>query len=107
MTIGETPVAERVLLRMAGDLNFQRAGELKAALITAFEGGVVVDIDLSAVGEVDSVGVQLLIAAHKHAEKASKGLRFVEPSPSLRATIELLGLEGRLQAESCDVRGLA
>jgi len=94
-------------LRITGELNIYRAGELKQTLLEALSGARAVDIDLSQVDEIDSAGVQLIVATRKQAYVSGKGLRIVDHSPAVAQAIELLGLDtclgiGPVACARCD-----
>ena len=76
-------------LRIEGEFSIYRAIELKQALFTE---PLPVEIDLSAVTEIDTVGVQLLILAKKTALAQNRELRLVAHSPSVTEVFELLDL---------------
>jgi anti-anti-sigma factor len=80
---------------IAGELTIYRAAELceslKAALAGLGDGGDL-EIDLSAVTEMDSAGAQLLMAAHKSARASRHGLRLVKPSAAVDEVFETLQL---------------
>ncbi|HJV52080.1 MAG TPA: STAS domain-containing protein [Noviherbaspirillum sp.] len=81
-------------LRIEGELTIYQAGELKQTLQAALQQGDALEIDLSAVGEIDTAGVQLLIAAKKSAQAAGKELRLVAHSDAVVEAFELLDLGG-------------
>lgn len=76
-------------LRIEGEFSIYRAVELKQTLFTE---PLPVEIDLSAVTEIDTVGVQLLILAKKTALAQNRELRLVAHSPSVTEVFELLDL---------------
>lgn len=73
-------------LRIEGELTIYRAAELKQLLLSQPQ---LTEIDLSAVTEIDTAGVQLLLAARKAAQAQQRELHLVQASPSV---LELLGL---------------
>lgn len=80
----------RARLALEGELTIYGAAELQARLIAALadapEG---LDIDLAAVTELDSSGVQLLMAAHRAARASGRTVTLCAPSDAVR---DLLGL---------------
>ena len=76
-------------LRIEGELSIYRANELKQAL---FDEPRPVEIDLSGVSEIDTVGVQLLMLAKKTALAQQRELRLVAHSPAVTDVFELLDL---------------
>ncbi|MBG6079016.1 STAS domain-containing protein [Rubrivivax gelatinosus] len=79
-----------------GELTIYRAAELRQALLAALGDGAGGDfeIDLAAVTEFDSAGVQLLIAAKKSAAARGRVLRLVGHAPSVRDAFAVLDLAG-------------
>lgn len=59
-------------LEISGAMTIERAGELREALVKAFQPGKAVQLSLSAVNAVDASGLQLLCSAHRTA--VSKGV---------------------------------
>jgi anti-anti-sigma factor len=77
-----------------GEMTIYRAAELCAGLQAAMKAG---DgdfaLDLSGVTEMDTAGVQLLLAAGKSAEAARRALRLAGRSPAVDEVLGLLGLD--------------
>jgi len=98
------PAAEpaRAAFRVEGELTIYRAAELwdalKAQLADVPEAACL-EIDLSAVSEMDSAGVQLLLATKKSARASGRELRLAGRSA---AVDEVLGTL-RLDAHFADV----
>ena len=88
--------------RIDGELTIYRAAELCAALKTAMagvSGGHELELDLSNITEMDSAGVQLLMAAKKTARASGRDVRISGRSPAVQ---EVLGTF-RLDAHFADV----
>ena len=84
-------------LCLAGELTIYRATEWRSCLQAALAGlaeGAALDIDLSAVTEMDSAGVQLLMAARKSAQAAGGALRLVGHSAAVREVFAAMDLDG-------------
>ena len=79
-------------LRLDGELTIYRAQELKRALTDALEPAPALRVDLAAVSEIDSAGVQLLLAAKKTADAGGKALALVNPSASVASCLALYDL---------------
>jgi anti-anti-sigma factor len=83
------------LLRIDGELTIYRAAELaaamKAALAAVADGGAL-DLDLSEVAEMDSAGVQLLLAARRSAAESGRALRLVARSAAVDDVLAILQL---------------
>lgn len=84
-------------LAIEGELTIYRAAELRdvllAALVAVAEGGDL-ELNLAAVTEMDSAGVQLLMATKKTMAATRRELRLVEHSPAVLEVFELLDLAG-------------
>ena len=79
------------------ELTIYQAAALKPDLIAAVAGaGDSLALDLSAVQEIDSAGVQLLLLAQQTARAQNVRLTLAEPSPAVRDTLALLGLADNL-----------
>lgn len=74
-------------LRVEGEMNIYTAAEYKKALFDALYNCTEMEINLSAVEEMDSAGFQLLYLAKREAAASGKALRLVAHSP---ATLEVL-----------------
>lgn len=81
-------------LRIEGEMTIYQAAALKEMLQAALEQGTELDIDLSAVSEIDTAGVQLLIAAKKTAQAAHKELRLTAHSAAVMEVFEMFDLGG-------------
>ena len=79
-------------LRIEGELTIYRASELCAELQAALQQPGDVELDLSEVSEMDSAGVQLLMAAKKAAQAGQRELRLVAHSPAVLEVFETLDL---------------
>ena len=87
------PVSPEVSrLPIEGEMTIYRAAELKETLVEAIDRGAQLEIDLSAVTEVDTAGVQLLVLARKLAQSKQQELRLTAHSPAVLEAIELLNL---------------
>jgi len=81
-------------LAIDGELTIYRAAELRVVLQDAFAQSGDLEIDLAAVTEMDSAGVQLLMAAKKTAAAQQRELRLVGHSPAVLEVFETLDLAG-------------
>lgn len=82
--------------RIDGELTIYRAAELCDALKAAVAGvpeGCEFDVDLSEVTEMDSAGVQLLMAARKTARSGGRQLRISAASPAVAEVFQILRLD--------------
>jgi anti-anti-sigma factor len=88
-------------LRIEGELTIYRAAELcdvlKDSLAAAPEHGTLA-LDLSAVSEMDSAGVQLLMAAQKSALATGRTLRIADSCGAVDDVLAILRLETQFTA---------
>jgi anti-sigma B factor antagonist len=80
------------VLAVEGEMTIYRASELRAAMLQALAPAGLA-LDLSQVSELDSAGVQLLVAAARSAREAGGELRLVASSPAVAETLGFLGLQ--------------
>jgi len=86
------PTTDVHTLRIEGELTIYRAAELKQTLLDAVAAQPVVEVDLSAVGEFDTAGLQLLMLAKRSAKAAERELRLVGHSPAVLDVLQLFDL---------------
>jgi anti-sigma B factor antagonist len=79
-------------LSIDGELSIYRAAELRDLLHAALAQPGDLELNLAAVTEMDSAGVQLLMAAKKSAAAGARALRLVNHSPAVLEVFELLDL---------------
>jgi anti-anti-sigma factor len=92
MSIGETSQGAATCLAVEGEMTIYRAAELHPALLDAVRTQDAPALDLSAVTEFDSAGVQLLLVARREAGRLGKRLVLQGASPAVRDAFALLGL---------------
>ncbi len=80
-------------LRIEGEMSIYRAAELRQQLLGALDGAAALALDLSSVTELDTAGVQLLLAAGKTAQARGQALRLVAPSAAVREVAAILNLD--------------
>ncbi|MGB9108811.1 MAG: STAS domain-containing protein, partial [Telluria sp.] len=90
MNIGETRQGAAACLAVEGELTIYRAAELKPALLDAVRAHDAPALDLSAVTEFDSAGLQLLLMARREAAGLGKQLAVSAASPAVRDACALL-----------------
>lgn len=83
-------------LEIKGELNIFTAAELRLQLLEALATGTELEVDLSQVSEIDSAGLQLLIAAKRDAAARQQTLRFTDHSPAVFEMLELCKLTSHL-----------
>lgn len=77
-------------LTIDGEMTIYRAAELRALMADAAAAGGDIDLDLSAVAEIDCCGVQLLLALC--AAVGEQHLRLRRPSAAVAEALGLLNL---------------
>lgn len=82
------------LLSVAGELTIYTASEWKPRLLAPLLEGENLELDLGAVQELDTAGLQLLLLAKKEARARGLTLQFCNHSPAALEAIELCGLAG-------------
>jgi anti-sigma B factor antagonist len=93
MLIGETSQGAAACLAVEGEMTIYRAAELKPALLEAVRAHDAPALDLSAVTEFDSAGLQLLLTARQEAARLGKRLAVSAASPAVRDVFALLGMD--------------
>jgi anti-sigma B factor antagonist len=93
MSIGAPGQEAAACLAVDGEMTIYRAAELHPALLDAVRTHAAPAIDLSAVTEFDSAGLQLLLAVRREAARLGKPLALVDASPAVRDVFALLGLD--------------
>ena len=89
-------------MRIAPELTIYGAAELRAELLAALAAtapGATLTLALDDVCEVDSAGVQLLIAARRHAQASGAQLALTGHSAALLDALALLGLDANADAK--------
>ena len=85
-----------IRIEIRGELSIFTAAVLRQQLLDALDGETDVEVDLSAVSEMDSAGMQLMVAAKREAGVRNKSLRFTGHSPAVFDILELCDLSGHL-----------
>lgn len=77
------------VLRIEGECTIYRAAELKQSVLAALEQSEAsINIDLSAVSEIDTAGIQLLLLAKKTATLQKKAMHVVAHSQAVLEIVE-------------------
>jgi anti-sigma B factor antagonist len=80
------------LLALDEEMTIYRAAEIRLVLLAALEQGTPLALDLSPVAEIDTSGVQLLLAARRHAAVSGVPLALCGYSAAVEEAFGLLGL---------------
>lgn len=75
------------------ELTIYTAAETLARLRTELDGRTTCDLDLSAVSEMDSAGLQLLFWTQRTAEEQGASFRLIAHSEAVAGVLELLHLK--------------
>ena len=92
--MSKTSAANRVAIE--GELSIFTAAALRQRLLDAIGAAGEVDVDLSGVSEIDSAGLQLMVAAAREAAARGAGLRFTGHSAAVVDILELCDLTSQL-----------
>ena len=89
------------VLMLEGDLTIYQVAQLKpqlqAALDEAQRARQAVEIDLTACGECDGAGLQLILALARSAGESGLPLRLLHVPQAQRALLDMYGLAGRFE----------
>jgi anti-anti-sigma factor len=89
-----------VLVRLEGELSIYSIAELKTTLSEVLAEDARVALDLSGVEDIDTAGIQLLLALKRAAEHRHKHLAFLHQSGPVLQLIDLYNLGGALKAST-------
>ncbi len=93
------PQAKRTL-KISGGLTISQAGESREKLLAALTGTDELEVDLSALTEVDLSGLQLLCAAHRSAMQLGKRFRLLGDNEVLAKVVADAGFQRHV---GCDM----
>lgn len=83
---------EQCRVAVEGEMTIFSAQELKGALLAPLSDNDDIEVDLSAVSEIDSAGLQIMVLLKLEAFVRNKMLRFTGHSPAVREIIDLCDL---------------
>lgn len=83
------PTEHRCLLRPEGELSIYSAAETKKQLLELLDQCTEAEIDLAQVSELDSAGLQLLVAAKRAFRQKGGDLKLSNHSPAVLDVFEL------------------
>jgi len=94
--VSSTPASgDSQVLHLAGELTIYTAAEIKPQLIAVLESAAEPAVDLEAVSEVDTAGLQLLILAKQEAQRLGKQVRYLNHSSAVVEILEFCHLSDR------------
>lgn len=88
--------AAKDVLALPAEMTIYHAAEIRTALLEAVAGGTV-KLDLAHVGEFDSTGLQLLLAARRTARAAGRHLELLNMPPLVHEVCATYGLDEALE----------
>src|SRR5262245_34494967 len=91
---------EVVVMRLAGELDAETSPALRDELVRLIDGSVPrLDLDLSELRFVDSVGLSVLVSGHHRAKSHDVPYRLVNVAPACRRILEITRLDEILTLE--------
>ena len=93
MSLGTT--SDGATLVLTGELTITTAGELKDTLLGALDAAdddEGLALDLAAVEEIDTAGLQLLLTLRRTAAESRTPFRLVDPSERVTSVLQIVGL---------------
>ena len=90
----------RLSIHFEGDLTIYEAAQVRESLLALVDGAGAVELDLAEVGEIDSAGLQLLLATALTLAANGGSLCLARASAAVAEAIGLLGLGRRLPITS-------
>ena len=89
-----------VVYAVAGALDLHAAAQFTEGITRALGGGPAgIDVDLSKLDSIDSVGFSVFVTAHYQCLDAGVHLRFLHPSPLVTRLLRSSGLDQILHVE--------
>lgn len=80
-------------MRIDGEMSIYSAAEHKSQLLDHLTDCAEVELDLSGVEEMDSAGLQILLALKREADRLGRGLRLTNHSQAVFEVLELLNMQ--------------
>lgn len=80
-----------------GELTIHTAGDRKTELLALLERGDTLTVDLSAVTELDTAGLQLLLLTRREATQLGKTLEITAASNAVTEALAIVHLDARLE----------
>ena len=93
MAISIAPSDTGAQIRIDGEFNIYIAAESRDTLLAALQEHPNFVLDIAAIEEIDTSGIQLLLMIQREAKRLNKTLSISEPSPSVLEVITLLNLD--------------
>jgi anti-sigma B factor antagonist len=85
---------DHTVISVMGEIDLYTAPRLQSELMTALNAGKVrLIVDMSGVEFCDSTGINVLLAAHRHARERGGELQLAGPGSATRKVLQVTGLE--------------
>jgi anti-sigma B factor antagonist len=81
---------------LAGELTIYTAAQCKDRLIESLGMAASAELDLSAVSDIDTAGIQVLLVARRHAQSLGKNVRLTALSQPVLQLVDLYNLGAAL-----------
>jgi anti-sigma B factor antagonist len=94
MKINVTKSGDLVKAKLQDALDISTVSEARDNILQLLNSGSSIRFDLSSMTEIDTSGVQLILAVRKEAQVQGKECRFVHPSPPVEEVFRALGRGG-------------
>ena len=94
MHINVTKSGDLVKAKLQDSLDISTVAVARDNLLQVLNSGASIRFDLSSLTEIDTAGVQLVLAVRKEAIALGKECRFVHPSPMVDEVFRALGHAG-------------
>jgi len=91
MKINATKNGDQVKAKLQDSLDISTVSEARDNILQLLNSGKSIRFDLSSMTEIDTAGVQLVLAVRKEAVAQGKECRFVHPSPVVEEVFRALG----------------
>jgi anti-sigma B factor antagonist len=86
---------DQTIVALSGEIDLYTAPRLQSELATALAGRdpALIVVDMSGVEFCDSTGMNVLLAAHRHAKERGGELTLAAPRAAVRKILQVTGLE--------------
>jgi anti-anti-sigma factor len=92
MTITINASSQPTQIRIEGEFNIYTAADSRQQLLDALTEHAAFTVELDAIEEIDTTGVQLLLWMQREAKRLNKPLNLTGASPAVQEVITLLNL---------------
>jgi ABC-type transporter Mla MlaB component len=92
-------VSSANVIDLDGELTIQTAAEQCPLLLAALAKNNTLRVGLAGVNEVDTAGLQILLAVRREAERLGGAVEFRDASDPVREALAIIHLDGELRPE--------